>query len=110
LVKEYFRSQQEPVDNLGKKNPINERKCVVANPWYPDNSVNRRIADIPFGIIILDKHEVGLELANCNNPKEFFGGIFIRDEKIVLTITDLYQQIWEKAYENIDIDTLNKQT
>jgi hypothetical protein len=72
LVKEYFRSQQEFVDDLDKKDPIKERKFVVANPWYPDNSINRRImANIPLGMIILDKHEVGIELVKSNNPKEW---------------------------------------
>src|SRR5205823_10693761 len=76
LVKEYFRTQQKFVDNLNEdKNPIEERKCVIANPWYPDKTINRRIADIPFGMIILDKTEVGIELVNSNNPKEFYGGI-----------------------------------
>jgi DNA-binding transcriptional ArsR family regulator len=103
LVKEYINSQEKFVDNLNKENPVEERKCVVANPWYPDNNVNRRIADIPFGIIILDNSEVGLELVNSNNPKEFYGGIFIRDEKIAMNMTQLYEQIWEKASENIDI-------
>ena len=103
LVKEYINSQEKFVDNLNKENPVEERKCVVANPWYPDNSVNRRIADIPFGIIILDNSEVGIELVNSNNPKEFYGGIFITDEKLAMTMTELYEQIWEKASENIDI-------
>jgi hypothetical protein len=102
LVKEYFSSQEKFVDNLN--NPIEERKCVVANPWYPDNTVNRKIADIPFGMIILDNSEVGIELVNSNNPKEFYGGIFIRDKKIAMTMTELYEQIWEKAPENIDYE------
>ena len=103
LVKEYFRTQQKFVDNLDKKNQIKERKCVIANPWYPDKTINRRIADIPFGMIILDKTEVGIELVNSNNPKEFYGGIFIRDEKIAMTMTEFYQQMWEKASENTDV-------
>ena len=103
LIKEYLRSQEEFVDSLDQKNPIKERKCVVANPWYPDNNINRRIADIPFGVIILDKTEVGIELVNSNNPKEFCGGIFITDEKIAMTMNEFYQQIWEKASENVDI-------
>jgi len=103
LVKEYFRSQEKFVDNLDEKNPIKERKCVVANPWYPDNTINRRITDIPFGVIILDNTEVGIELVNSNNPKEFYGGIIIRDEKIAMAMTEFYQQMWEKAYENIDV-------
>jgi predicted transcriptional regulator len=103
LVKEYFTSQEKFVDNLNKENPTEERKCIVANPWYPDSSVNRRIADIPFGMIILDSSVVGIELVNSSNPKEFYGGIFIRDEKIAMNMTELYEQIWEKASENIDI-------
>ena len=83
--------------------PIKERKCVVANPWYPDNTINRRITDIPFGVIILDNTEVGIELVNSNNPKEFYGGIIIRDEKIAMAMTEFYQQMWEKAHENIDV-------
>jgi hypothetical protein len=103
LVKEYFRTQQKFVDHLDEKNPIEERKCVIANPWYPDKTINRRTADIPFGIIILDNTEVGIELVNSNNPKEFYGGIFIRDEKIAMMAAKYYQQLWEKASENIDI-------
>jgi predicted transcriptional regulator len=103
LVKGYFRYQEKYVDNLNNENPIEERKCVIANPWYPDSTVSRRIADIPFGMIILDKNEVGIELVNSNNPKEFCGGILIRDGKIAMIMTDLFQQMWEKASENIDV-------
>lgn len=102
LVKEYFRRQEKSLGNLNQNNPIEERKCVVANPWYPDESINRRMADIPLGVIILDKQEVGIELVNSNNPKEFYGAIFIRDEKTVTSMTDFYQQMWDKASENID--------
>ena len=99
LVKEYFRSQEKFVDNLNNKNTIEERKSIVANPWYPDDTINRRIADIPFGIIILDNSEVGIEMVNSNNPGEFCGGIFIRDQRIAMIMTECYQQIWEKASE-----------
>jgi DNA-binding PadR family transcriptional regulator len=102
LVKQYFRTQQKFVDNLDKKNPRKERKCVIANPWYPDKTINRRIADIPFGMIVLDNNEVGIELVNSNNPKEFYGGIFIRDEKTAMMAAGFYQQLWEKASESID--------
>jgi DNA-binding PadR family transcriptional regulator len=75
LVKEYFRSQEKFVDNPNSKNTIEERKCIVANPWYPDDTINRRIADIPFGIIILDNSEVGIEMVNLiiqeNSAVEF---------------------------------------
>ena len=102
LVKQYFRTQQKFVDNLDQKNPRKERKCVIANPWYPDKTINRRIADIPFGMIVLDNNEIGIELVNSNNPKEFYGGIFIRDEKTAMRAAEFFQQIWEKASESID--------
>jgi DNA-binding PadR family transcriptional regulator len=102
LVKEYFRSQKKFVDNPNEQNPVKERKCVIANPWYPDKTINRRIADIPFGMIILDNSEVGIELVNSNNPGEFCGGIFIRDQRIAMIMTEFYQQLWEKASETTD--------
>jgi hypothetical protein len=97
------RIQQKFVDNLNENNPIQERKCVIANPLYPDNSIYRRIVDIHFCVIILDKHKVGIELVNCNNPKEFYGGVFIKDEKVSIAISDFYQKIREKGSENTDI-------
>ena len=27
-----------------------ERLNVIANPWYPDKTVNRKIGSLPFGI------------------------------------------------------------
>jgi len=104
LVEEYLKSQEKFVDVLNKENPIKERQCVVANPWYPgNNNVSRRIADIPFGVIILDNFEVGIELVNSNNVKEFYGGIFIRDEKMAIAMNEFYQQLWVKASENVGI-------
>jgi DNA-binding MarR family transcriptional regulator len=104
LVEEYLKSQGKFVDDLNKENPIEERKCVVANPWYPgNNNVHRRIAEIPFGVIILDNYEVGIELVNSNNVKEFCGGIFIRDEKMAIAMNEFYQQLWEKASENVGV-------
>jgi hypothetical protein len=33
---------------------------------------------------------------------DFYGGI-LRDEKIAMTMTEFYQQMWEKASENTDV-------
>ena len=103
LVKEYFKSQEKFAANLDEKNPKKEREGVIANPWYPDSTISRRISDIPFGVIILDSNEVGIELVNSNNPNEFYGAVFIKDEKIAMTMTEFYSQIWEKASENLDV-------
>jgi hypothetical protein len=59
-------------------------------------------------MIILDNSEVGIELVNSNNPNEFCGGIFVRDEKIAMIMTELYQQIWDKASEDIDVPPITR--
>ena len=98
--------------NASKKNKIHndydsqhqqERRNIVANPYYPNTNIHRRISDLPFSMIILDGSEVGLELVNSNNSKEFFAGVWIKDEEFAMAIKSFYQTLWEKASENIDL-------
>jgi hypothetical protein len=70
-----------------------ERKNVISNPYYPNSAIHRRISDIPFSMVILDGNEVvldgnevGLELVNSNITKEFFAGVWIKDEKFALAM------------------------
>jgi hypothetical protein len=35
---------------------------VIGNPGYPEKNFNRKICKIPFGMIIIDGKEVGIEL------------------------------------------------
>jgi hypothetical protein len=67
--------------NLEDKNNM-ERSTVVGNPRYPGN-IDRRAIDLPFSMIVLDSKEVGIELIQATNPKNFNGVIIVRDEKIV---------------------------
>ena len=85
---DYYRHQQE-------------RKNTVANPYYPNTDIHRRISDIPFGMIILDGTEVGVELVNSKNPKEFFAGLWIKDEEFATAMKSFYQTLWDKASEDI---------
>ncbi|MFL6365977.1 MAG: hypothetical protein ACJ719_12345, partial [Nitrososphaeraceae archaeon] len=126
LVKGYFESQEEfivDISNIASSNNdpkhreknkminINdhhdqhqqERKNVISNPYYPNSAIHRRISDIPFSMIILDGNEVGLELVNSNTTKEFFAGVWIKDEKFALAMKSFYETIWDKASENIDV-------
>ena len=79
-----------------------ERREIISNPYYPNTAIHRRISDIPFSMIILDSNEVGLELVNSNNTKEFFAGVWIKDEKFAMAIKTFYQTIWDNASENIE--------
>jgi hypothetical protein len=98
LVKQYFEAEGKTLKlKDGGDKHINEKISVVSNPWYPGN-VNRRIAKIPFSMIILDGKEVGIELVNWNEPKDFYGVVFIRgDENTSKRMQALYYKIWDSA-------------
>jgi len=97
LVKQYFDLEGQNLKlKDGDKNTA-EKVNVVSNPWYP-GKVSRRIAKIPFSMIILDGKEVGIEIVNWNEPKNFYGVVFIRgDEKTSKRMQDLYYKIWDNA-------------
>ena len=99
LVRKFFEQFQE---NMGikDKNTL-ERRNVVGNPWYPGN-IERRAADLPFSMIILDHKEVGIELIHAKDPKTFTGVIFLRDENIADIMTRYYQKIWESSTSQED--------
>ena len=98
LVRKFFEQFQENMAGIKDKNTL-ERRNVVGNPWYPGN-IERRAADLPFSIIILDHKEVGIELIHANDPKTFNGVIFVRDENIANIMTRYYQKIWESSTES----------
>lgn len=52
-------------------------------------------------MIIIDGIEVGLELVNANNPKEFLSGVWIKDQEFATAMKSFYQTLWDKASENI---------
>jgi DNA-binding PadR family transcriptional regulator len=119
LVRQYFESQKEITaanernnddgnnnnnnsdDNYDDQQRQQERKNIVSNPYYPNTDIHRRISGLPFSMIILDGSEVGVELVNSNNSKEFFAGVWIKDEEFATAMKSFYQTIWEKASENI---------
>ncbi|MGC2428198.1 MAG: hypothetical protein WA421_14260 [Nitrososphaeraceae archaeon] len=101
LVRKFFEQFQENMAGIKDKNTL-ERRNVVGNPWYPGN-IERRAADLPFSIIILDHKEVGIELIHANDPKTFNGVIFVRDENIANIMTRYYQKIWESSTSQEDL-------
>jgi predicted transcriptional regulator len=96
LVKQYIEAEGRGL-SLNDKNS-SERIKVVSNPWYP-GKVKRRVAKIPFSIIVLDGKEVGVEVVDWNEPKKFCGVIFIREEKTSKTMLNFYNKMWDAATE-----------
>src|SRR5919106_4208065 len=81
LVEEYFKLHKiDKADLNGLDKNAVERINVIGNPWYPEKNVNRKICKIPFGVIIIDGKEVGIELIDQTDPKKFNMGILLRDK------------------------------
>jgi hypothetical protein len=110
LVKQYFEAEDLTLKlKLENGKNATERINVVSNPWYPGR-VNRRIAKIPFSIIILDGREVGIEIVNWNDPKDFYGVIFIKgDQTTSKVMHDLYYKMWVNASPSFDYDRLQRE-
>jgi len=102
LVKEYFKLHKiDKVDlNSQDKNAV-ERINVIGNPWYPEKNVNRRICKVPFGVVIIDGKEVGIELIDQTDPKKFNMGILLRDENASGVMKEYYEKLWNDAYSDI---------
>ena len=102
LVKEYFKLHKiDKVDlNSQDKNAV-ERINVIGNPWYPEKNVNRRICKVPFGVVIIDGKEVGIELIDQTDPKKFNMGILLRDENASGVMKEYYEKLWNDVYSDI---------
>ncbi len=122
LVQGYIKSQISSLesnnekDNYGKfktayDNNESERIKVVENPWYPNpEGIDRKVCDIPFGIIVVDGNEAGVELINRNNSQNFFAGILIKDEKFATIIKDLFNKIWDSVPNNDGLSNSHNMT
>jgi len=73
---------------------------VVENPWYQSGvKIERRVGKVPFGLIILDKNEVGVELVDSYNPDKFSRGILLKDSRqVVDAMLKLYEEMWSNSY------------
>ena len=102
LIKEYFKVHNFDMVSLNNldKNAA-ERINVIGNPWYPEKNVNRKICKIPFGVIIIDGKEVGIEVIDRTNPKKFNMGILLRDETASRVMKEYYEKLWNGAYSDI---------
>ena len=102
LVKEYFKLHKiDKVDSNNQDKNAAERMNVIGNPWYPEKNVTRKICKIPFGMIIIDGKEVGIELIDQTDPKKFNMGILLRDEDASEVMKEYYENLWNDAYSDI---------
>src|SRR5918992_49696 len=103
LISEYHRvyyssiQKSESLPFIAKNNE--ERKKVVENPWYHSGvEIERRVGQIPFGLIIFDRNEVGIELVDSYNPDKFTAGILVKDSQIGEAMLKLYEELWHNSH------------
>jgi hypothetical protein len=77
-----------------------ERIKVVENPWYQSGvKIDRRIGKVPFGLILVDRREVGVELVDSHNPNIFTAGILVKgSSQICDAMLKLYEELWSNSY------------
>jgi hypothetical protein len=104
LIAEYRRVYYPDKQKSGSPDHVDkyaeERAKVVENPWYQSGvKIERRVGKVPFGLIILDRKEVGIELVDSHNPDKFSAGLLVKDSRqIVDAMLKLYEEIWSNSY------------
>lgn len=99
LISEYHRVYYSNIQKSDSLPVIakhsEERMKVVENPWYHSGvEIERRVGQIPFGLIIFDRNEVGIELVDSYNPDKFTAGILVKDSQIGDAMLKLYEELW----------------
>jgi phosphatidylserine/phosphatidylglycerophosphate/cardiolipin synthase-like enzyme len=96
----YYPNMQksDSPDHVDKHNE--ERIKLVENPWYQSGvKIDRRIGKVPFGLIIVDRSEVGIELVDSYNTNIFTAGILVKgSSQICDAILKLYEELWSNSY------------
>jgi sugar-specific transcriptional regulator TrmB len=103
LISEYHRVYYSNIQKSDSLPVIakhsEERMKVVENPWYHSGvEIERRVGQIPFGLIIFDRNEVGIELVDSYNPDKFTAGILVKDSQICDAMLKLYEEMWHNSY------------
>ena len=104
LIAEYRRFYNPETEKSDSSSHVDthdeERMKVVENPWYQSGvKIERRVGKVPFGLIILDRNEVGVELVDSYNPDKFSTGILLRDSRQVVDgMLKLYEDMWSNSY------------
>jgi phosphatidylserine/phosphatidylglycerophosphate/cardiolipin synthase-like enzyme len=104
LIAEYRRFYYPETEKSDSSSHVDgyteERIKVVENPWYQTGvKIERRVGKVPFGLIILDRNEVGVELVDSYNPDKFSTGILLRDSRQVVDgMLKLYEDMWSNSY------------
>ena len=113
LVESYFAMQKIPRIDYKAHADWAERTDVVGHPWNQNTPIEHRITNVPFGLIIIDAKEVGIELINAHDTTEFSGGLIVQDMQFANVLKGYFERLWTQSQEstssnerrNTDLDT-----
>ncbi len=92
MVKEYFEKEAEIISDKNKT----ERVRVVSNPFYPSKA-DRRYAQVPFCLLVVDNKHIGLEIVDITEPGKFKMAIFTEDQILSSSMTSIFNNLWQKS-------------
>jgi predicted transcriptional regulator len=92
MVKEYFEKEVEIISDKNKT----ERVRVVSNPFYPSKA-DRRYAQVPFCLLVVDNKHIGLEIVDITEPGKFKMAIFTEDQILSSSMTSIFNNLWQKS-------------
>ena len=95
MVKEYFEKELEIKSDKNKA----ERVQVISNPFYPSKT-DRRYAQVPFCVLVVDNKYVGLEIIDMTEPAKFKMAIFREDSSLSSSMVTLFNNLWQKSDAN----------
>jgi predicted transcriptional regulator len=96
LIKKYYQIYGKNLDTFDMHNQ--ERITTIENPWYDcKDIVERRITNVPFGIMIVDSNKVYIEIINQYEESNFTCSIFTKDKNVLATMKNFYNSIWNTS-------------
>lgn len=95
MVKEYFEKEMEIKSDKNKT----ERVKVVSNPFYPSKT-DRRYAQVPFCLLVVDNKYVGLEIVDITESGKFKMAVFTEDQILASSMIALFNNLWQKSDAN----------
>jgi len=99
IIQNYIRNAGEKL-KIVDKNSI-ERLTVAVNPYYPRfPNVGRKIGNVPFCILIVDRKRVGLEIIDRFDIDKFKYAFFTKEEVFADEVRKIFESWWLRAEED----------
>lgn len=97
MITTYFEREPEKIYRKDKNKK--ERIKVIANPFYPSR-VERRYADVPYNLLIVDGKKIIIEIIHNPDMKKFKMAIHVVDKKLAHPLKNLFNSLWLTANVN----------